>query len=62
MTITEMRSMLDLIKKFTEEDPIEIKISQEEVEKVKQAQAILKKQEVQDTFKKLAFFNPDNQQ
>lgn len=65
MTITEIRTMLDLIKKFTDENPLkiekEIEFSEGEMKKVKQIQNELEKQDFQDVFKRFAFYKPDNQ-
>jgi tRNA isopentenyl-2-thiomethyl-A-37 hydroxylase MiaE len=63
MKITEIRAMMDLIKKFTEEVPFnvekETELSDEELKHYKDVQAALDKQEFVNTFKRFAFYKPE---
>jgi hypothetical protein len=63
MKITEIRTMLDLIKKFTEETPLNVEqepeISADELANFKAIQDELIKKKFVDTYKRLAYYKPE---
>ena len=63
MKITEIRTMMDLIKKFTEETPLNVEqepeISADDLENFKAIQDELIKKEFVDTFKRFAYYKPE---
>jgi hypothetical protein len=58
MKITEIRKMLDLMKQLIDEGPIEVNVSEEELNHYKELQRELYKKELLDTFNRFAFYKP----
>jgi tRNA isopentenyl-2-thiomethyl-A-37 hydroxylase MiaE len=62
MTITEIRALLDLIKRLTEENPLKIELdtlTKEEMDFFEQVKLELTKKEVLEKFKKNAYYKSE---